>query len=126
MAKKTMNVTEAVERLWAIARTNAIPGLSPYDQRQLDSGVLPSQVLSSGFGLSWERGWGIDARLTVRADIQDGALALRVDVGWSSSTYSPHAARTAADLHSRVADRACWMRAEIDSLPALTSAKATP
>lgn len=119
--KKPISITEAVQRLWDIAKACPIPGLTPCDARQLESGGLPSQVLSSGFGLSWERGWGVDARLSVRADVCDGAPGLRVEVGWSSSSYTPHAARTAADLHARVTDLACWMQTVIDSLPPLTA-----
>jgi hypothetical protein len=121
--KTPIPVVEAVTRLWDLAKSNPIPGLSPHDVRQMETGGLPSQVLSSGFGLSWERGWGVDARLTVRTDVHGGAVCLRVDVGWSSSTYSPHAARTAADLHARVADLACWMQTVIDSLPPLLPSK---
>lgn len=121
MDKKKMSAKEGVQRLWDVARDNPIPGLRIQHQREFESGELPSQILSPGFYLNWERGWGVDAKLRVCGDVEKGLVILRVEVGWSSSTYAPHAARTAADLHARVADLACWMQTVIDSLPPLAA-----
>lgn len=119
--KKPIPAVEAVTQLWNLAKSNPIPGLNPYKQREFDEGVLPSQILGDGFDLSWERGWGVDARLRVNGVYEKSGkrVVLSVEVSWSSSTYSPAAAATAADLHARVAALACWMQAVIDSLPPL-------
>lgn len=115
--KKTISVTEAVQKVWDVALANRIPG-EQYDVKQtLDAEALPYQGLGAGFSLRWERGWGIDARLSVRSTVRDGRVVLALGMSWSSGELSAHVAMAAANLHSQVASLACWMQSVIDSLP---------
>lgn len=123
MAKEAISVTEGMQRLWNIARESRIPGLTYDCERELSNEAVPSQILGSGFRLRWERGWAVDVKLAVVTDIREGALCLRVEVGWSSSGLSASRARAAAVLQSQVADLACWMESAIESMPPLKTDK---
>ena len=58
---------------------------------------------------SWEWGYKISAVLLVHFDFdkESNLYHPTIRVSWPSSYYSPVAARTAANLHSQVADLAC-------------------
>lgn len=123
MADKSISLTAAVQRVWEVALSQRIAGEAPQTTRELDAKEPPSQAVGGGFYLRWERGWALDAKLRVGVTVRDGELVLTVDVGWSSSGLPPPAARTAAALHSDVADLACWMQSVIDSMPAIREPK---
>lgn len=121
--KESISITEAVERIWKIAVEKRIAGESIQTRRELDAVGLPSQVISKGFSMRWERGWAVDARLSVDTTVANGAIVVRVHVAWSSSELTASSARAAATLHAEVADLACWMQSAIDSLPAIDPKK---
>lgn len=75
---------------------------------------LPN-VISDYFGARWEWGWGIDARISVWFSNTFGTPNVsRIEVSWSTGGYSPSQARTAASLHSQVADLACRIQAMLE------------
>lgn len=106
--KRTIKLSEALERLKELTEKHAPMGLHRV-----------SEPMLGGFTASWELGWGVDARLSVDTHHKDKAMALRVSVGWSSSTFSPAAARVAAVLHGQVTDLALLLEARIQAMPAV-------
>lgn len=107
---ETITKDQAIQKI-----LNIIDNSGPL--RLMEKSHTPN-LISDYLSFRWNWGWGIDANIHIRfmRNSDDPYYAAKITTSWSTTSYSPSRARTAACLHGQIADLACRTESFLDEV----------